>query len=105
MSQDALFNTLSSLFRTLSATRPLFLVLHAPQADLEALQLLGISTDAFVSDFSAKTFEAVPGKVYVVDTQKLFMGWTGEKRQAKLFDCARDTGVKTTGIRPHNAGQ
>lgn len=89
----------------MSATRPLFLVLHAPSADLEALQLLGISADDFVSDLSAANFQPKLGKVHIVDTQKLFMGWTGEKRQAKLFDCAKETGVQTTGIRPHNAGQ
>lgn len=105
MPEAELSTLLSSLFQTLSATHPTFLILHAPTADLEALQLLGIDTDTFHRDLSAPGFQPQPGQVYVCDTQSLYSGWSGDRRKEKLMTACKALGVDTTGARPHNAGQ
>jgi len=104
--EAALLTKLQSLFGQLSASpKALFLILHAPKADLEALQLLGMETDGFVTDLPALGAQPAAGAVYVCDTQALFTGWQGEKRKEKLMTCCKLLGVDTTGARPHNAGK
>jgi hypothetical protein len=96
---------LQSLFKQLSATTALFLILHAPKADLEALQLLGMSTDGFITTLPQLGEQPSAGQIYICDTQELFTGWQGQRRKEKLMVCCSILGVDTTGARPHNAGK
>lgn len=103
--ESSLLTKLQSLFQQLSATQPLFLILHAPKADLEALQLLGMNTDGFITTLPAQGAQPAAGEIYVCDTQELFTGWQGQRRKEKLLTCCSLLGVDTTGARPHNAGE
>jgi hypothetical protein len=103
--EASLLAKLQALFQQLSATTVLFLILHAPKADLEAVQLLGMSTDDFIMTLPQLGEQPSAGQIYICDTQELFTGWQGQRRKEKLMVCCSILGVDTTGARPHNAGK
>jgi hypothetical protein len=101
-----LLSTLSTLFSTLSASAPLFLIMHDPRSDLVALELLGIDPYNYLRDISAfkpsKSKIAPVSGIWVIDTQVLYSGWKREKQQTKLGTCC--TVLEIAMRRLHNAG-
>lgn len=100
--QQELYELMSSLFAELSSDAPLFLVMHDPRSDLVALQLLGIETDHFHRQLHPYSKRNSSVNIYVLDTQSLYVGWSGEKRQAKLETCCNALKLDPQGL--HNAG-
>ncbi|GAA5821768.1 hypothetical protein JCM11251_001016 [Rhodosporidiobolus azoricus] len=110
--KQVLFQLLSALLATLSATQPVYLIFHDPRADLRALGQLGFSPEReFVKDLQRlpaafcgegeKGYE-LEGNVWVVDTQRLFEAWSTRKCQIGLGKACTEMEVPTK--RLHNAG-
>ncbi|GAA5900944.1 hypothetical protein JCM6882_005985 [Rhodosporidiobolus microsporus] len=110
--QQTLYQLLSALLSTLSSTQPVYLIFHDPRADLRSLQHLGFNPDRdFTKDLQklapalsgspAPGFE-LEGRVWVLDTQRLFEAWTGRKCQIGLEKACTEMDVPTK--RLHNAG-
>ncbi|KPV73951.1 uncharacterized protein RHOBADRAFT_54535 [Rhodotorula graminis WP1] len=108
--QQAIYHTLAALLHTLSAHAHVFLIFHDPRADLRALDRIGFDTAReFEPDLrrlgstaSAKV-QSDGGKVWVVDTQRLFSAWLNRKVQAGLEKACVEVQVPTKPALLHNA--
>lgn len=82
--RTVLYNLLHATLSTLSSSQPLFLIFHDPRADLRSLSNLGFDRDMF-EEFN-KSREASAG-VFICDTQSLYSGWAGVRKQTRLETC------------------
>ena len=103
--EDVLSSRLASTIKTFSTLNgPLLLICHDPRAEITALKMLNIDADAFKSGLGGLLAVLKGGKkaegVWVVDTQELYKGWRGEKKQEKLENCCSVLQVPTR--RLHN---
>lgn len=108
--QQAIYHTLAALLHTLSAHAHVFLIFHDPRADLRALDRIGFDTAReFEPDLrrlgapaSGKVFND-GGKVWIVDTQRLFSAWINRKVQTGLEKACAEVQVPTKKALLHNA--
>lgn len=90
--------------------KPLLIMCHDPRSDLTALQMLGIAVDDFNTDLAElldetgrlRTDGAAKEGIWLVDTQKLYSAFVGDKKQSSLETCCAVLRVPTQ--RLHNAG-
>ncbi|BGP42646.1 hypothetical protein JCM10449v2_006658 [Rhodotorula kratochvilovae] len=107
--QRAIYHTLAALLDSLSAHQHVFLIFHDPRGDLRSLGQIGFDEKR---DFHADLRglgappqdgeKAAEGKVWVVDTQRLFSAWINRKAQIGLEKACIEVKVPTK--RLHNAG-
>ncbi|GAA5905044.1 hypothetical protein JCM8208_007668 [Rhodotorula glutinis] len=108
--QQAIYHTLAALLHTLSAHAHVFLIFHDPRADLRALDRIGFDTardfepdlrrlGALARDIAHRE----GGRVWVVDTQRLFSAWINRKVQTGLEKACLEVQVPTKPKLLHNA--
>lgn len=108
ISESLLADRLATTLNTFSTAPngPLLLLCHDPRAEITALKMLNIDADAFKTGLGGLLATLRGGGkaegVWVVDTQDLYRGWRGEKKQEKLENCCSVLQVPTR--RLHNAG-
>jgi len=107
LSHLATYRTLEALVDHLSADKPLFLLFHDSRSDIKSLAQLGLNVSLWQHGLAR--LDGRPGPrgargagVYVVDTQKLWAAFIGEKRQVGLGRCCELLGIGTADL--HNAG-
>ena len=106
ISESLLADRLATTLNTFSTAPngPLLLLCHDPRAEITALKMLNIDADAFKTGLGGLLATLRGGGkaegVWVVDTQDLYRGWRGEKKQEKLENCCSVLQVPTR--RLHN---
>ncbi|GAA6054447.1 hypothetical protein JCM3770_007221 [Rhodotorula araucariae] len=107
--QRTIYHTLAALLDSLSAHQHVFLIFHDPRADLRCLGQIGFDADRYfhsdLRDLGASpqgSEKVTEGKVWVVDTQRLFSAWINRKAQIGLEKACTEVKVPTK--RLHNAG-
>ncbi|BGP50826.1 hypothetical protein JCM10450v2_006752 [Rhodotorula kratochvilovae] len=107
--QRAIYHTLAALLDSLSAHQHVFLIFHDPRGDLRSLGQIGFDEKRdFHADLRGlgappqEGEKAAEGKVWVVDTQRLFSAWINRKAQIGLEKACIEVKVPTK--RLHNAG-
>ncbi|GAA6042341.1 hypothetical protein JCM8097_003856 [Rhodosporidiobolus ruineniae] len=106
--------------------RPLILLLHDPRGDVVSLAQLDLQTNLFERALPSPSSSALsppspppsdpPPALFLLDTQRLYSGWSRRKKQARLEDAAQALGVGRVNVgkngeadegevlKPHNAG-
>lgn len=110
LAQPAIYRTLAALVSTLSAHQHLFVIFHDPRADLRALDQLGFDTardwQTDLRQLGAAADDSTleeGGKVWVVDTQRLFSAWLNRRSQIGLEKACAEVKVPTKREHLHNA--
>ncbi|GAA5912469.1 hypothetical protein JCM8208_006609 [Rhodotorula glutinis] len=94
---------------------PVFLLLHDSRGDVRSLTSLGLDMNAFertpllpAPDADPAAYTDVAGAGFLLDTQRLYSGYSRRKRQVRLEDAVRTLGVELpAGAGPvafHNSG-
>lgn len=100
-----------------SGAGPVFLLLHDSRGDVRSLTSLGLDLNALeraplLPDPSTPAGAAaygadLAGAGFLLDTQRLYSGWSRRKRQVRLEDAVRSLGVALPGgkgVAFHNSG-
>ncbi|GAA6008087.1 hypothetical protein JCM10207_007024 [Rhodosporidiobolus poonsookiae] len=93
-------------------TAPLLLLLHDPRGDLVSLAQLDLKMHVFErapllpAPASPSWTDLSAPSAFLLDTQRLYSGWTRRKKQAKLEDACSALGITLPGgsLIAHNAG-
>lgn len=103
-------HTLAALISTLSAHQHVFVTFHDTNLDLPALDQLEFNTRhdwrTNLRDLGAATDEASHdegGKVWIVDTQRLFAAWIHRRAQVRLEKACAELNVRVEPENLHNA--
>ncbi|GAA5974384.1 hypothetical protein JCM11641_005250 [Rhodosporidiobolus odoratus] len=96
---------------------PVLLLLHDPRGDLISLAQLSLQMNLFERTLPPPSSPAFsrpslsspsdpPPSLFLLDTQRLYSGWSRRKKQARLEDACAAVGVDADGrpLVPHNAG-
>ncbi|GAA5857154.1 hypothetical protein JCM9279_007627 [Rhodotorula babjevae] len=95
---------------------PVFLLLHDSRGDVRSLTSLGLDMNAFERtpllpspDADPTAYTDVAGAGFLLDTQRLYSGYSRRKRQVRLEDAVRTLGVElpapaTGPVAFHNSG-
>ncbi|BGP44201.1 hypothetical protein JCM10450v2_000010 [Rhodotorula kratochvilovae] len=99
---------------------PVFLLLHDCRGDVKSLTALDVDINAFeknpllpnpaASAAAAQAYTAHAGSGFLLDTQRLYSGWSRRKRQVRLADACHALGVRLPGkdvdekLAFHNSG-
>ncbi|KAL8286932.1 hypothetical protein RQP46_003938 [Phenoliferia psychrophenolica] len=89
--EDTLSSLLHALVDAYSSSSPLFILFHDSRADIRTLVQLGFEKSLFSR--LGEHYNNQDSGVFVVDTQQLFQGWSGQRRQFKLSKCCDDFNV------------
>ena len=90
--EEVLSDLLHALVDTYSSSGPLFVLFHDSRADIRTLHQLGFAKGTFSRP--SGDYRGQSSGVFVVDTQQLFQGWIGQRRQFKLSKCCEDLQVR-----------
>jgi len=108
--RQAIYHTLAALISTLSAHQHVFVTFHDTNLDLPALDQLEFNTRhdwrTNLRDLGAATDEASHdegGKVWIVDTQRLFAAWIHRRAQVRLEKACAELNVRVEPENLHNA--
>ncbi|GAA5991264.1 hypothetical protein JCM10908_003229 [Rhodotorula pacifica] len=104
---------LSTLLTPPTSTGPAILLLHDHRGDIASLTALGLDLNIFERNpllpepGLASTPNYAEGGSFLLDTQRLYSGWSRRKRQVRLEDACKSLGVALPGgdsLAYHNSG-